>query len=86
MSRIPTIPDFNMTLEQHDATLRTIKQALEVLGGLRQGESQGAPLVFVQGFEPDRVAESIYRIGDQWINTTTDRLYYWDGNVWKILQ
>lgn len=75
-----------MSVEQHDAALRTIKQALEILGGLRQGESNGAPLIFVQGFEPSRVAISIYRVGDQWIDTTTDTMKYWDGVKWKPLQ
>lgn len=86
MSRVPTIPDFAPVLEQHDATLRTIKQAIEILGGLRQGESVGAPLMFVQGYAPSQVATSIYRIGDLWIDTTTDTMKYWDGSIWKPLQ
>lgn len=69
-----------------NAALRTVKMALEILGGLRQGQSLGAPVVFVQGAAPDDRLNTQLRIGDQWINTTTDRMYYWTGDVWKILQ
>lgn len=65
--------------------IRALKQAVELLAGLRQGESKGAPQVFVQGVEPDRGQRLSYKIGDLWINRQTNELYFWTGTAWQAM-
>ncbi len=84
MSKVPTIPDFqDGDPTSVGATVRALKLAVEFLGGLRQGESRGAPLVFVQGNRPMLNQESSLRIGDVWIDPTDNTLKYWNGELWK---
>jgi len=83
VSRLPTIPDFNESLVSITTALRTLKLGMEILGGLRPGsESQGAPLVFVQGQQPRIAMDNARRKGDLWIDTDNDTLSYWDGGGW----
>ena len=79
MARLPTIPDFTTDANSMNAGLRAVKLAIEILGGMRQGESFGAPLTFVQGSRPQQDHEGSLRTGDRWIDTTTDYEYYWSA-------
>jgi hypothetical protein len=84
MSNFPTIPEFTNSLEELSTAVRALKQSVELLAGLRQGEALGAPQMFVQNEEPNRGKQGLYKKGDIWINTTTNRLYFWTGSVWQI--
>lgn len=68
------------------STLRTLKMAVEVLGGLKQGEALGCPVIYVQGHDPRKDASNQLNRGDQWINENTDTMSYWSGDRWKKLQ
>lgn len=83
MSRLPTIPDFANDIESMSTALRTVKMAIEILGGMQQGESVGAPMAYVQAYAPDAERNGVLRVGDQWINTTDNTLLYWTGDVWR---
>lgn len=83
MSRLPTIPEFVSTPEEMSAALRAVKQILEPLAGLRQGDSLGAPQVFVQALEPTLALALSYKAGDFWIDTSTNTLRYWNGTAWQ---
>lgn len=83
MSNIPAIPEFTNTLDEMATTLRAIKLAVEQLAGRNQTESLGAPQVFVKATEPDRGKAGAYNIGDIWINTSTDKFYFWGGAGWR---
>ncbi len=86
MSKVPTIPDFDPNVASSiGATVRTLKMAVEVLGGLKQGEAIGCPLVYVQGHDPLKDARNTLSIGDQWIDTTTNKMNYWSGGAWVQL-
>jgi len=65
------------------ATVRTLKFAVEILGGMRQGESVGSPLMYVQGNPPESRQRGTLRLGDLWLDTDTDKLNYWNGNLWR---
>lgn len=85
MSKYPTIPDFNEDMSSMATALRTVKQTLEIVAGQRQGEDFGSPSMFVQPKIPDDALRSIYKIGDLWVDTTTNKLNYWTGSLWKQL-
>jgi len=85
MSKLPTIPDFTDEPQSIGTALRTVKQAVEIIGGQRQGQSLGAPQMFVQPNEPTISRLTSFSRGDQWINDATDQMYYWDGRQWKLL-
>jgi len=82
MSRFPTIPEFANSFEDISAALRAIKQSVEILAGLRQGEARGAPQVFAQATAPRPTLTISYGIGDLWIDTSTNKLNFWNGNAW----
>jgi hypothetical protein len=85
MSNLPTIPEFTNDLASIATALRAIKQSVEIIAGQRQGDSLGAPQMFVQENEP-RVSRSVsFKRGDLWINTFTKRLHYWTGQFWEEL-
>lgn len=85
MSKLPAIPDFTDDPQSLGTALRTVKQAVEIIGGQRQGQSLGAPQVFVQPVEPALSRLTSFNRGDQWINDDTDQMYYWNGRQWKPL-
>ena len=85
MVRIPTIPEFANGPEEVAAALRAIKDAVEQLGGLRQGESKGAPQIFVQASPPTQTRRLAYKTGDLWVNTSTNKMNYWSGTAWVEL-
>jgi len=82
MSRLPTIPEFASTPEEISSALRAIKQTVELLAGLRQGEARGAPQVFAQATTPKATLTISYRTGDLWIDTSTNKLNFWNGTNW----
>jgi hypothetical protein len=83
MSKFPTIPEFVKTPEEMGTALRAVKISVEILAGLRQGESKGAPQMFVQTTTPSPANKLSYKIGDLWINTSTNKLNYWTGSAWQ---
>lgn len=85
MSNLPTIPDFIDEPASIGTTLRAMKQAVEIIGGQRQGASYGAPQMFVQETQPIPSRVTSFKIGDLWINTLTKKLNYWSGVQWEEL-
>lgn len=85
MSKLPTIPDFAETLDGVSTTVRAIKGAVEILGGQRQGQSLGAPAMFVQEQEPAPSRLTSFSLGDLWIKPSTRVMSYWDGAQWTAL-
>ena len=85
MSKFPTIPEFVQTPEEIGTALRAVKISVEILAGLRQGESKGSPQIFVQNTQPSIANNSTYKTGDLWINTSTGKLLYWTGSTWTTL-
>lgn len=85
MSKFPAIPDFSNDIESMGTSLRAAKQTLEILAGQRQGESLGAPQVFVQSQAPALASRGANKRGDLWIDTSDDSLNYWNGTTWKKL-
>jgi len=83
MSRFPTIPEFVNTPQEMSTALRAVKQAVEQIAGLRQGESYGAPQVFVQSAQPSQALSTTFKAGDFWIDTSTNTLRYWTGTAWQ---
>jgi len=83
MSKLPTIPDFTLQPPSMGAAVRTLKLAVEILGGMGRGESLGSPLIYVQGNPPGRGQPATLRAGDLWIDTDIDTLNYWNGNAWR---
>ena len=82
MSKLPSIPEFASTPEEISAALRAIKQTVELLAGLRQGESRGSPQVFAQPTSPKPTLTISYRVGDFWIDTSSNKLNFWNGQNW----
>jgi hypothetical protein len=89
MSRRATIPDFaDGNLRSIGTTLRAVKQEIETLSGLRQGQSKGAPAIFVQSSSPAQSQLNTYKVGDLWINPDApkgDKLRYYNGSVWVLI-
>jgi hypothetical protein len=86
VSKFPTIPDFNATDPSTVGTsLRAMKDSVEQLTGQRQGQSLGAPSMFVQTFAPMAGRQTILSRGDLWINDETSVMSYWNGSQWKAL-
>lgn len=85
MSKIPAIPDFIDDTQSIGAALRVAKQAIEIIGGQGAGQSLGAPEVFVQENEPKPARMTVFKLGDQWINPVSRKLYFWDGREWQSL-
>lgn len=93
MPKFSAIPDFTNNIESMATTLRAMKDVVEQLGGLRQGENLGAPSMFVQMVAPKTTLRQTLKRGDLWVqtnpndsgngsNTLPGNLYYWDGSVW----
>lgn len=83
MSKLATIPDFtDGDVRSMSTALRVMKQQLETLSGQRQGQSRGAPNVYVQATEP---RSDTFREGDFWINPSNKKLNYYNGSYWVQL-
>ena len=75
----PSIPEPTSNSDSVLATVRALKQAVELLVGTRGNVSPTR--CFVQGNTP--AAE---RAGDIWINTANNnKALVWDGTDWRIL-
>lgn len=91
MLKHTTIPDFDQNDTQSMATtLRAMKEIVETLAGLRQGQALGAPQMFIQSTAPTSVQNSRIRLtvaakGDLWINDSAGTISYFDGNKWVEL-
>jgi len=85
MSKLPAIPDFVDEPGSIGTAVRAIKQVVEILSGQRQGQSLGAPSVFVQEYEPKGDLITSFKKGDQWINPLTKKMSFWDGRLWVEL-
>lgn len=83
----PTIPEFINTPEEMASALRAVKLSLELLAGLRQGESYGAPMVYVQPTEPNPAKKILYKTGDFWIDNSVSPpiLKFWTGTAWQAV-
>jgi hypothetical protein len=68
-----------MSPESMAAAVRALKDVVEQLAGLRQGEAI-SPKVFWQGNPPEEVANQL-RGGDLWINPEDNKLYHWNSNT-----
>lgn len=84
MSKYTAIPDFDLTPASMNTALRAIKNTLNILCGLQRGEPLGAPNQFVQPNVPVTPAREL-KIGDLWIDTSLDKLNYWNGSQWRRL-
>lgn len=86
MSRRVTIPDFvDGDVRSMGIALRAMKQELETLSGLRQGQSKGAPAVYVQSTQPPQSQGNVYKAGDFWINPDAPpgaKLSFYNGSFW----
>lgn len=82
MSRFPAIPDFNDAATLM-ATVRAMKDIIEQMAGLRQGNSRGSPQIFVQEAQPAPTRGTTLSIGDLWVKTPGGALCYYTGVEWK---
>lgn len=80
MPNFPSIPDSDGTLQGNTTTLRTIKESVELMTGQRRAEGVGMPYMHVSARAP-----STARLGDLWINQTSNQLNYWNGRTWQAL-
>jgi hypothetical protein len=71
----PAIPDPIQTTDSMLNTIRALKISVELLTGQRGAVAPTK--VFVQTGTP--TAE---QVGDMWVNTTTNYLYFWSGTDW----
>jgi hypothetical protein len=85
VSKYPPIPDFGDTPASMMATLRAIKDSVEMLTGQRQGPSLGAPSVYVQVDTPTLARATMFSKGDFWIHEETFVLSYWNGQQWVLI-
>jgi len=86
MSRRVAIPDFvDGDVRSLAATLRAIKQEIETISGIRQGQSRGAPAVFVEEREPSTNQNIVFKTGDLWIKPSLKELWYYNGQFWAKL-
>ncbi len=86
MSRRVAIPDFtDGDIRSMAATIRALKQEIETLSGQRQGQSKGAPAVFVQTREPTRTQTTVFKEGDLWVHPDAKQLWFHNGSYWVKL-
>ena len=83
MSKYPSIPEFTDDPRSVAATVRALKEAVELLTGQRQGPSLGAPAIYVQEPMPSKDQRGVvFGPGDLWINPTTRKIAYWMSGEW----
>lgn len=85
MSKLPNIPDFIDEPQSMGTSLRAVKQAVEIIGGQRQGPSLGAPQIFVQENEPVTSRVTQLSLGDLWIDPVAKKFYFYAGQFWVAL-
>jgi hypothetical protein len=82
MSKYPNIPEFG-DVDGMMLAVRAMKDILEQMAGQRQGDALGAPTTYVQPSRPTLSRGVVLKKGDLWIDSGTDRLYYWSGIAWR---
>lgn len=75
-----SVPEPSNKNESLGESVRALKHNVELLTGQLKGQSQGAPRIFLQSTEPNTSDA-----GDLWVNTGTNKLYYWSGQKWTAL-
>lgn len=85
MSKYPTIPDFLASVESMFPAVRALKASMEQITGQRQGQSLGAPDMFLQEGAPASARPENLKAGDLWIKPSTRKMSYWDGREWVEL-
>jgi len=89
VSNWPTIPESDGSVESLGPSVRSMKEAVEIMTGQRRGESFGVPLMYIQPKAPassgNRGANYL-KIGSLWINTTDNTLSYFDGKTWQAIK
>lgn len=65
--------------------MRAVKESVEQLAGQRQGQSLGAPVIHVQPVAPPMSDRLLFKTGDLWINTLTNKMNFWTGTAWVAL-
>jgi hypothetical protein len=83
VSKYPSIPDFNPTPDSMAAALRAVKDIVEQLAGIRQGEPRGSPMTFSQLTTPSPT--NAVRAGDLWLNPSTGAMSWWTGAQWATV-
>jgi len=84
VSKSATIPEFvDGDAKSMSATVRAMKQVIETLTGQRQGDSLGAPSIYVQTTVPNPARNKI-SAGDIWINSAENKVYYFKG-FWQVI-
>jgi hypothetical protein len=82
VSRFPAIPEPS-DLPSTIMAVRAMKDIVEQLAGQRQGNSLGAPQVFLQSTAPQPGARVVLGRGDIWFSDPG--MSYWDGQRWVQL-
>lgn len=83
MSRFFSIPDFGSSIESMGIALRVMKTNIEILTGQRNLVGVGTPQLFVQATEPNRLSQTTRKVGDLWIKSSDNTMYYWTGKIWQ---
>jgi hypothetical protein len=83
VSRFPGVPDFSTDPESMATALRAMKDIVEQIAGLRQGEMRGAPTMFSQVSTP--AANGLTRAGDLWLDPSTGSMSWWTGEQWATV-
>lgn len=76
----PSIPDPGQSQESLFQSVMALKQTVELLTGQRPGPTFGAPRLFIQSVIP--VTSDT---GDFWVNSSTNKLSYWNGKAWILI-
>jgi len=61
-------------------SVRSLKHNMDLLTGQLKGASVGAPQLFYQIDTP-----STSHTGDLWINTSTNKMTFWNGKAWTSI-
>lgn len=85
MSKLPSVPDFTNEPESIGTAVRALKGGYEIMTGQTQGESLGAPQMFVQEVMPTLSRLTYFKTGDLWIKPSTRVMSYFDGREWVQL-
>jgi hypothetical protein len=81
VSKYPTIPEPSHDIDGILNTVTALKQTVEIIAGLRQGESIGTPQIFYQTYEPSASRGTVLSNGDIWLNPEGEVLSYWKDST-----
>lgn len=91
-NRINTIPTPTNDPESMLHAIRALKDVVERLtgqtpAGVNSTAPAGrVPAAYVQAVAPGTLGRLNLFAGDFWIQTGTDRLHYWTGEYWRLIQ